>query len=645
MKNGFVKVACATPSVRVADCAYNIKEMIALTKEANRMGASLVVFPELSVTGYSCGDLFLSETLLDGAVSALKSFLTETEGLETMAVLGLPIRSGGKLYNCAAVCFGGQLLGLVPKTHIPDHSEFYEKRYFAPAPKDDTCVFLDNESDIVLMSARAIFSSTVCEGFNVGVEICEDLWVAEQPSAKLCAAGASIICNLSASNETVGKDSYRREMVKVQSARCVCAYLHASCGSEESTTDIVFSGHNVIAENGTVLAERLPFSDSSEKLIYTDIDVQRINRERYRISTFESYSGNEYRFMPFDHDMKETSLSRFVDPHPFVPEDEEERSRRAEQILSIQAHGLAKRLTAAYAKTAVIGISGGLDSTLALIASCKAMDLLGRPRTDILGVTMPCFGTTKRTKSNAELLCKHLGVSFRTVNITKTVRMHLKDIGHDESVHDVVYENSQARERTQVIMDIANAHNGLVVGTGDLSELALGWATYNGDHMSMYGVNASVPKTLVRHIVRYYADKMLAEGQKTLANVLYDILNTPVSPELLPANDDGSIAQVTEDIVGPYELHDFYLYNFVRYGFSPSKLLRLAQTAFGDSYDRETLIKWMRVFFKRFFSQQFKRSCLPDGPKVGSVSLSPRGDWKMPSDACAGLWLSEIDQL
>ena len=634
MKNGFIKVAAVTPALRVADCSYNANEIISITNELTEKGTSLIVFPELSLTGYSCGDLFLTRTLPNKALSALKKVLDETSKSEAVIIVGLPYLFGGKLYNCAAVCQSGSVLALVPKTTVADHGAYSESRWFTAAPEENHMT--DIFDDLAHFGASFVFRSETQPDFAFAVEIGDN----SSDTEYFAHNEATIICNPCASEELVGRADYRRTAAKYRSAKYICGCIYSSSREDESTTDLVYSGHSIISENGRILLERIPFSEKSDKYRITEIDVEMLSALRKKTSTFTF--DDDCSSIWFYQEPTETKLTRKIDAHPFLPDDPSEQYSRAKTILDIQANGLAKRLCAAYAKTAVMGISGGLDSTLALIAACRAMDILGRSRTDIIGVTMPCFGTTKRTKGNAQKLCEALGVTFKTVNIAKSVRQHFADIGHDENNHNVVFENAQARERTQVIMDIANATNGLVVGTGDLSEVALGWATYNGDHMSMYCVNSDIPKTLVRHVVRCYADTV---NDKKLASVLYDILDTPVSPELLPANKDGTIAQVTESIVGPYELHDFFIYNFVRYGFSPTKLLCLAENAFEGLYTREVMIHWLRVFFKRFFSQQFKRSCTPDAPKVGTVALSPRGDWKMPSDACVNEWLSEIDEL
>ena len=635
MKYGFVKCAAATPRVRVADCEYNLGSMLALIREADARGARLVVFPELCITGYTCGDLFGASTLLRAALDALRRLLEETAPLDMLVVAGLPFPKDGSLYNCAAVLHRGRLLGLVPKTNIPNYNEFYELRNFAPAPKETSTVRVLGEE--VPFGTNLLFRCEKAPDFCLGVEICEDVWVASPPSVGLTSAGATIIANLSASNETVGKADYRRLLVQSESGRCVCGYVFADAGEGESTTDVVFSGHDMVAENGVLLAESELFTTG---LTISEIDVEMLAGERRRLNTF-SAAPEGYSTVWFDMEPAETSLTRTVEPMPFVPASGAERRGRCETILSIQSEGLRKRLKHTNARTAVVGVSGGLDSTLALIVAARAFDLLSRPRGDIIAITMPGFGTTGRTKSNATRLAELLGVTLREVDIAPAVRRHFLDIGQDEGTHDVTYENSQARERTQVLMDYANRTGGIVVGTGDLSELALGWATYNGDHMSMYGVNAGVPKTLIRHIIDYYADTC---GSEDLALVLRDVLATPVSPELLPP-EGGNISQKTEDLVGPYELHDFFLYHMVRRGFGPAKVLRLAEHAWRGTYSREVILAWLRVFCRRFFSQQFKRSCLPDGPKVGSVSLSPRGDWRMPSDASAALWLAELEEM
>ena len=641
MKDGFVKVAVATPVVRVADCTENAQACAALTREAAEQGVKIVVFPELCLTGYTCGDLFAHDALLEAALASLRDYLAATADCDTVSLVGLPLVAADKIYNVAAVCHQGQLLGLVPKSHIPDYGAHDETRVFAPAMKEN--ITYEFDGNFVSLGTKQLFVCTSVPGLRIGVEICEDLLVATPPSSTAGAAGATVICNLSASAVGVGKESYRRTMVESQSARTVSAYLYANSYKGESTTDLVFSGHAMIAENGVTLAERAPFALPVSGLTVTDIDLGRLVHDRRRMNTYSNQGSGEYTETYFELELEDTSLTRPVEKNPFVPDDAAERSHRFEQILATQAAGLAQRITCAYAKKLVLGISGGLDSCLALLVAVRAMDELNRPHTDILAVTMPCFGTTERTKNNATVLCEELGVDFRCVDIGEAVKVHFRDIGHADTDYNVVYENAQARERTQVLMDIANAEGGMVLGTGDLSELALGWATYNGDHMSMYGVNADIPKTLVRHLVRHVAKA--ASDCPTLSKTLLDIVDTPVSPELLPADGQGNIAQKTEDLVGPYELHDFYLYYMLRFGYTPRKLFRLCQYAWGDTYDDATMLKWLEVLTRRFFSQQFKRSCLPDGPKVGSVDLSPRGGLRMPSDASSAMWMKEIREL
>ena len=644
MKDGFVKVAAGTPKIRVADCAHNGEQIITLMRQAVDRGVKVLTLPELCLTGYTCGDLFLQDTLLRGAEEALACILTETAGLDLVAALGLPVRNpwDNKLYNCAAVIQKGEILALIPKTHIPNYGEFYEARWFATGKDVDVTVELCGQQ--VWMSPNCVLACETMPGLVLGVEICEDLWAAQPPSGTLARSGATLILNLSASDEVAGKAAYRRDLVRGQSGRLVCGYVYADAGAGESSTDLVFAGHNMVAENGTLLAE----TRFNTGLTISEIDVDRLVYERRRMNTFtppdttpmERAHALGVSRISFSLEASDTELTRSVSPSPFVPQGERDRAERCDEILRVAALGLKQRLEHTRAACAVIGLSGGLDSTLAILITAMAFDLLGRDHREILAVTMPCFGTTARTRSNAEILAEELGTSFREVNIGEAVRRHFADIGQSMDDHSVTFENAQARERTQVLMDLANQRGGLVIGTGDLSELALGWATYNGDHMSMYGVNASIPKTLVRHLVAFVADD---KGGR-LARVLQDILDTPVSPELLPPKD-GQIAQKTEDLVGPYELHDFFLYYAVRWGFSPRKVFRLALYALGDRYDRDTLLRWLENFYRRFFVQQFKRSCLPDGPKVGTLTLSPRGDWRMPSDAAAGLWLSELDRL
>ena len=637
MLDGFLKTAAATPTIRVADPAYNAQEIAGLLKQAARQGVKFLVFPELCLTGYTCGDLFLQPLLLSGAEQGLAAILEESKSLPLLAAVGLPVAVEGKLYNCAAVFSQGKLLGLVPKLHIPNYSEFYEQRHFTSGTGTAGEVTLCGQT--VPFGEKLLFRCEDFPLFTAGFEICEDLWVAQPPSGDLAEAGALVIGNLSASDEMIGKEDYRRQLVSSQSARLVSGYVYADAGYGESSTDLIFAGHNLIGENGSILTESKLFEN---QLVATELDLFKLAQERRRLTTYRQGREGDFRVVSFSLPVEETTLTRWVDPHPFVPSDETQRTRRCESIFAMQTTGLCKRLEHSHSKTAVVGLSGGLDSTLALLVAARAMKRLGRPASDVVAVTMPCFGTTSRTRSNAETLAQLLGVTFRTVDLKESVLLHFKDIGHDVEDHSVVYENGQARMRTLVLMNIANQTGGLVIGTGDLSELALGWATYNGDHMSMYGVNASIPKTLIRHMVRYVADTGEEPG---LRQVLLDILDTPVSPELLPPTGEGTIAQVTEDLVGPYELHDFFLYYGIRWGFEPKKVYRLCRYALGDVYDNATILKWLETFYRRFFAQQFKRSCLPDGPKVGSMTLSPRGDWRMPSDASAALWLEQIGAL
>ncbi|WP_022760840.1 NAD(+) synthase [Butyrivibrio sp. AD3002] len=709
MKDGFIKVAAATPKIRVADPFYNADRIMEQMDEAVKKGAKIVVFPELCVTGYTCGDLFLQDALLKGAMKALGKIVSHSEDLDAVFFVGVPFEYDGKLYNCAAVINQGEICAMIPKINIPNHGEFYERRYFESGADFNETVYVSAENlfndyvggskysdydgddedddededdiDSFDFGREIIDLSEVMHGLKIGCEICEDLWVPDTPSTAYAQQGATIIVNLSASNDLIGKDSYRRSLVQATSGRLIAGYVYASAGEGESTQDIVFGGHNIIAENGTILAEQTLFENG---ITYADIDINRILHERQKTTTFVTkHSEDDFETAECDIEFTKTKLDRKFPRKPFVPSSEFERAKRCEQILSIQAMGLKKRLEHTGCKTAVIGVSGGLDSTLALLVTARAFDSLGLKRSGIIAVTMPCFGTTDRTYNNACSLAKALGATLQEVNIKKAVTQHFKDIGQDPDKHDVTYENSQARERTQVLMDIANMKGGMVIGTGDLSELALGWATYNGDHMSMYGVNAGVPKTLVRHLVKYYADTCPfvisvpnKKGEKTAAKtskktsakeaktsevktvreVLLDVLDTPVSPELLPPTD-GKISQETESIVGPYELHDFFLYYMLRWGYSKEKIRRIAYLAFSEGkkksskksagevedgeeiYDHATINKWLDIFCKRFFTQQFKRSCLPDGPKVGSVAVSPRGDLRMPSDASFALWM------
>lgn len=636
MKDGFITVATATPQVAVADCEANARAILACINEMAAAHAKVMVLPELCITGYTCSDLFWQTKLLDEAEAALSVIAEGSRQVDALITVGMPLRVAGKLLNVAAILCRGKVLGFVPKVNLPAYNEFYETRHFTSGSADMGTVQFCGEE--IPVGTNLLFSCENMVDLCVAAEICEDLWVPDPPSVHHALAGASVICNLSASDEMVGKGSYRRDLVAGQSARLVCAYLYATAGEGESTTDLVFGGQNLIAENGTVLAESATFEN---EINVATIDVQRLASERRRMSTFPAAESKEYREISFALVEEETKLARFFDADPFVPSNADQLSDRCEEILNIQALGLKKRLAHTHAKSAAVGISGGLDSTLALLVTARAFDMLGLPREGIVAVTMPGFGTTDRTYNNAVAMIKSLGATFKEVPIAKAVMQHFADIDHDASIHDVTYENSQARERTQILMDIANQANGFVIGTGDLSELALGWATYNGDHMSMYAVNASVPKTLVRHLVRHYAD---TSADEVLAGVLYDVLDTPVSPELLPS-EDGAISQKTEDLVGPYELHDFFLYQMLRMCFPPAKIYRVAKEAFAGRYSNETILKWLRTFYWRFFSQQFKRSCLPDGPKVGSVAVSPRGDLRMPSDACVSAWIKEVETL
>ena len=655
MKDGFIKVAACTPEIQVADVDFNVDKIISQLEKCREEGVKVAVFPELCITGYTCQDLFFQNALLDKAMEGVVKIAKTTADSDMLVAVGVPVRANGKLYNCAAVIQDGEVRAFVPKTHLPNYNEFYEARHFAPYRGE--CAAIDlreyGQLEFIPPMEQTVFVCEEIPELVVGFELCEDLWVADPVSNYLAKAGATLICNLSASDEVIGKDSYRRQLVSNQSARLVAGYIYCSAGDGESTQDMVFSGHNIIAENGSILAESRLFENG---ITISEIDFKKLAFERRKISTYpesnsvwdqlnEIYKPYFLDVLPVDYitfDMCDTKLTRKFSKTPFIPANQAERNERCHLILQMQSHGLMKRIAHTHSKTVVIGISGGLDSTLALLVCVMAMDLLKRPHTDIVAVTMPCFGTTKRTRSNAEILCDALGVTFREVDISNAVLQHFEDIGHDYNDHSVVFENGQARERTKVLMNIANQVSGMVVGTGDLSELALGWATYNGDHMSMYGVNASIPKTLVRHIVQYYGDTCTSD---TLRNVLYDILDTPVSPELLPTDESGTeMTQKTEDLVGPYELHDFFLYYGIRWGFEPSKVKRLAKYAFEGDYPDEVIDKWLKTFYRRFFSQQFKRSCLPDGAKIGSVTLSPRGDWRMPSDAVAKLWLEDIDK-
>ena len=640
MKDGFIKVAALTPKIKVADCIYNGEMICKQIEEAYDGGAKILVFPELCITGYTCQDLFWQEQLLHEAKKTLRQIVEFTKGIKALIFVGLPWEKDGKLYNVAAACSNGKLLGLVPKRYLPNYNEYYEARHFYPGWEEVVSVLEAGEE--IPFGMNQLFVCEEMEGLAVAAEICEDLWVPCPPSTAHAMAGANVIVNLSASVEVTGKSSYRSSLVSNQSARLICGYIYASIGEGESSQDLVFGGHNMIAENGAMLASSPRFTTG---ILYGELDIRRLRAERRRMTTYDSvwlqHGTGAYIRTPFTLESEETKLTRSFDPKPFVPSGKSDRDKRCEEILTIQALGLKKRLEHINCHHIVVGISGGLDSTLALLVMVKAFDMLGMSHENIIAVTMPCFGTTSRTYNNACLMTRTLGCTLREINIKEAVNLHFRDIGHDSNVQDITYENCQARERTQILMDVANQVGGLVIGTGDMSELALGWATYNGDHMSMYAVNCSVPKTLVRHLVRYYADTCSDEA---LSSVLYDVLDTPVSPELLPPKD-GEIAQITEDLVGPYELHDFFLYYVLRFGFAPTKIYRIAKLAFAGVYQEDVILKWLKTFYWRFFAQQFKRSCIPDGPKVGSVALSPRGDLRMPSDACVRIWREELDGL
>ena len=634
MRDGFIKVAAASPSLKVGNPSFNKDRIIKLMNEAEAKGVKILVFPELSITGYTAGDLFFQSALLESATEALLEIAEASAALDVLSFVGYPLRYNGKLYNTAAAVKGGRILAFVAKRNLPNYSEFYEERWFTPSPKEN--LVLESEDGDILFGSRIIFSASFPSSLKIAAEICEDLWVPDPPSTHHAAAGATVLVNLSASDEIIGKSEYRRSLVSGQAARTVSAYIYADASEGESTTDMVFTGSNVISENGTILAS---VEYSCDSLLITEVDTDRLERERAARNTYVTEEDG-YDYIDIEFDEEETLLTRPIDPHPFVPSDEDRRRERCEKILTLQALGLKRRLSHTKSRKVVVGLSGGLDSTLALLVAVRAFDMLALDRKGIVAITMPCFGTTGRTKSNAEKLALAEGVDFRTIDIGESVKSHFRDIGQSMDDLSVTFENGQARERTQVLMDVANKEGALVIGTGDLSELALGWATYNGDHMSMYGVNGGVPKTLVRHLVRYVAE---TTSIKEEAEVLLDILATPVSPELLPARN-GEISQVTEDLVGPYELHDFFLYNMVRLSLSPGKIFRLASIAFSGIYDCETIYKWERTFIKRFFQQQFKRSCLPDGPKVGTITLSPRSDWRMPSDGDSEIWLKALDE-
>ncbi len=635
MRDGFVRVGCATPNVKVADCNYNADRIVDLATIAAQKDISVLVFPELSITGYTCQDMFLHKTLTDAAFYALLDIADRTSGLEMAIIVGLPIQMNHKLYDCAAVLCRGEVAGIVPKSIIPGYGEFYETRYFNAYEEGELGCTYEG-----IPFGKMIFEHEEYPDLAIAVEICEELWVPDNPSVDYCMAGATIIVNPSASDEVIGKAAYRRNLVSMASAKQLCGYVYCDCGFGESSTDLVFAGHDIICENGKVLEERRGYD---EELIWADIDLERISYERRKMNTFYAEAERSVDVVSLSFELPDIDVpAREISTRPFVPESGKELDSRCEDIIGMQAMGLATRLSAINCSDAVIGLSGGLDSTLALIVTVHAFDHLGIPRENIHAVTMPCFGTTSRTKNNSIELARSYGVSISEINIAKSVLQHFEDIEQSPDVHDVTYENAQARERTQLLMDLANQCNGIVIGTGDLSELALGWATYNGDHMSMYGVNGSIPKTLVRYLVQYEA-KRVRDEQPSLSDVLTDIFNTPVSPELLPPDESGNIAQKTEDIVGPYELHDFFLYYFVRYGFAPSKIYRLALVAFDGIYDDDTVYKWLKTFIRRFFTQQFKRSCLPDGPKVGTVALSPRGDLRMSSDTSYQMWMDDLE--
>ncbi len=679
MKYGIIRAACASPSLSVADCRYNAEQIVKTVEEAHNAHVQVLVFPELSLTGYTCGDLFLQQTLQQSALEALLETAKKTEHLNVLFAVGLPFRLYDALYNCAAWLHKGKIVAIVPKMNIPNYSEFYERRYFTPATsKLNELIKINNDYDDIPFGTTQLIEHNDDPSIKIATEICEDLWVPLSPSTQHALCGATIIANLSASNEVVGKAAYRRNLVSAQSAKNICAYLYADAGHDESTSDMVFGGHNIIAANGTVLAESGLFSPES-RLTVTDIDLELLTQERLRTTSFKacaeemlSTAGSDYHVEHIDlgdnvfaSEPEKSSIgfsngssahssgadAKLILPlaqHPFVPSDTSARSTRCRQVVEMQAEGLARRLRHTHIKSAVIGLSGGLDSTLALLVTALAFDKCSLPRSGISAITMPCFGTTNRTYTNACSLAKSLGATLSEIDIKKAVMQHFADIGQNPEKHDVTYENSQARERTQILMDWANKTNGLVIGTGDLSELALGWCTYNGDHMSMYGVNASIPKTLVRYLVSYFADKAVADGEKSLGAVLKDILDTPVSPELLPpthGSQGDTISQKTEELVGPYELHDFFLYYMLRRGYTPKKIYFLACQAHAETYGKDVILKWLKVFYRRFFTQQFKRNCMPDGAKVGTVSLSPRGDWRMPSDASASLWLDELDSI
>lgn len=637
MSTGFLRVAAATPKLQVADCGHNAEAIIQIIDEIWKKKVQLLVFPELCITGYTCEDLFRQSLLLKNAVLQTKKIAESLKGKNMLVLVGLPFEQEGKLYNVAAVLFDGKVIGLIPKRNIPSYAEFYEGRHFAEG--NEEIVWTDFAGEKIPMGTNLLFRAPAIPGFVLGTEICEDMWVPDSPGIRHALAGATVLANLSASDENTGKDIYRKSLVLSQSAKLICGYVYADAGEGESSTDLVYSAHNMIAENGTMLSEAERFLNQT---VYGELDLDRIRNERRRMTTFHQQSRKDYMTVEIEMEPLQEPLLRHIDNAPFVPKDKHDRDKRCDEILSIQSMGLKKRLEHTHAKSAVIGISGGLDSTLALLVTVRAFDMLGWERKSILAVTMPGFGTTDRTYTNALSLIRELGATLIEIPIADAVNAHFEAIGHDKNIRDITYENVQARQRTLYLMNLANEHGGLVIGTGDMSELALGWATYSGDHMSMYGVNASVPKTLVRHLVRYYADTC---GNQSLTGILTDVLDTPVSPELLPPDENGKIAQKTEELVGPYELHDFYLYYVLRLGYEPKKIYELAVHAFHGIYEPATILHWLKTFYRRFFAQQFKRSCLPDGPKVGSVAISPRGDLRMPSDACGREWIEQLEEI
>lgn len=637
MRDGYIRVASASFEITLANVKKNTEKIIKLIYEAKENHTQILVFPELCLTGYTLQDLFFQSRVLNEARNQLIKIAEATKSLNMMVVVGLPLEVKNKLYNCGAVLFDGSILGVIPKTYLPNYHEFYEARHFASAPKENIDIKIGN-NEYISFGSHIIFRDVNHPHLQIGIEICEDVWAPLPPSTNHCLNGATLILNPSASNDLTGKSDYRRQLISTHSAQCVCGYVYTNAGLGESSTDVVFSGHHLICENGTILNESKQYENG---IIYADMDIEKLTRERMEMTTYENQFNDNYWTYDFELEDEVLELHRYYDPHPFVPSDENKRAIRCKEVFDIQIHGLTQRIKAIGIKKVVIGISGGLDSTLALLVAKMAYEKLSYPLSDIIAVTMPCFGTTSRTKNNALMMMEECGVTSLTVDIGDAVHQHFKDIGQDPNIHDVTYENCQARERTQVLMDIANKVGGIVIGTGDLSEVALGWSTYNGDHMSMYGVNVSVPKTLVRYLVDYVSS--LYKGQK-LEVILKDILDTPVSPELIPANDD-KITQKTEDIVGPYELHDFFLYHHARFHYEPKKLYRIACLTYKKTYDRETIKKWLTLFYRRFFTQQFKRSCIPDGPKVGSVALSPRGDLRMPSDSDVTAWLEECNKL